>query len=379
MDSSLPTGRVGALSLGHEAGNRQSAEPRSPLGRAIWSGRSGRPLVSRLWKRRRSWGAAGGCAAVPRASSWPPRTRPRARTGRGSRAGCRSPISRMRSRSSRAATSRGEDARALLRGLLELHAIPGDEFPWDPVARRRLQLARGRARAARRPLRRGLAERGPAAPRGVPGRPPADGARRRPRAARRARRPGGRARAPRARDADGARDRLHLPAAGAADDRRPPAARLRLSRRCATPTARAASHAALGASVAGAGRQRRLALGARPRRGSPSCSAATALIEHAKDAAWQADVYLELLSTLAIAATHQTPARPGLRDLREPGVRARRARRRAQPRERAHAAEEEPVRARRDPHAGRPGCRRPRRARSSRCTPARRAPTTSTC
>src|SRR6188472_3633589 len=25
----------------------------------------------------------------------------------------------------------GEDARALLRGLLELHAIPGDEFPWD--------------------------------------------------------------------------------------------------------------------------------------------------------------------------------------------------------------------------------------------------------
>src|ERR687888_55078 len=26
----------------------------------------------------------------------------------------------------------GDDARALLRGLLELHAIPGDEFPWDP-------------------------------------------------------------------------------------------------------------------------------------------------------------------------------------------------------------------------------------------------------
>src|SRR6185436_2460166 len=26
----------------------------------------------------------------------------------------------------------GEDARSLLRGLLELHAIPGDEFPWDP-------------------------------------------------------------------------------------------------------------------------------------------------------------------------------------------------------------------------------------------------------
>src|SRR5688500_15056475 len=25
----------------------------------------------------------------------------------------------------------GDDARALVRGLLELHAIPGDEFPWD--------------------------------------------------------------------------------------------------------------------------------------------------------------------------------------------------------------------------------------------------------
>ncbi len=30
------------------------------------------------------------------------------------------------------------------------------------------------------------------------------------------------------------------------------------------------------------------------------------LVEHAKDAAWQADVYLELLSTLAIAAAHQS-------------------------------------------------------------------------
>src|SRR5918997_360424 len=26
----------------------------------------------------------------------------------------------------------GDDARALVRGLLELHAIPGGEFPWDP-------------------------------------------------------------------------------------------------------------------------------------------------------------------------------------------------------------------------------------------------------
>jgi len=28
----------------------------------------------------------------------------------------------------------GEDARALVRGLLELHAIPGADFPWDPAA-----------------------------------------------------------------------------------------------------------------------------------------------------------------------------------------------------------------------------------------------------
>src|SRR5262245_14927872 len=27
----------------------------------------------------------------------------------------------------------GEDARALLRGLLELDAIPGEAFPWDPT------------------------------------------------------------------------------------------------------------------------------------------------------------------------------------------------------------------------------------------------------
>src|SRR5690349_24769654 len=26
----------------------------------------------------------------------------------------------------------GSDGAALLRGLLELHAIPGDAFPWDP-------------------------------------------------------------------------------------------------------------------------------------------------------------------------------------------------------------------------------------------------------
>ena len=73
----------------------------------------------------------GGCAATPRGSSWPRRTPPRARTAHDLRAACRSPTSPTRSRSSRAATSRVMTP-ALLRGLLELHAIPGEEFPWDP-------------------------------------------------------------------------------------------------------------------------------------------------------------------------------------------------------------------------------------------------------
>ena len=55
----------------------------------------------------------------------------------------------------------GEDARSLLRGLLELHAIPGDAFPWDPTARRRVQRTRGRARAPHWSRRRRLAERRP--------------------------------------------------------------------------------------------------------------------------------------------------------------------------------------------------------------------------
>ena len=58
----------------------------------------------------------------------------------------------------------GDDARALVRGLLELHAIPGDEFPWDPVARRRLQRARSRARPSRRQCGGRLAERGASTP-----------------------------------------------------------------------------------------------------------------------------------------------------------------------------------------------------------------------
>ena len=60
------------------------------------------------------------------------------------------------------------------------------------------------------------------------------------------------------------------------------------SSRAASP-ARAAAPARAGRSIA---------------RGWPSCSAARASCTHAKDAAWQWDVYAELLATLAIAATH---------------------------------------------------------------------------
>jgi len=65
------------------------------------------------------------------------------------------------------------------------------------------------------------------------------------------------------------------------------------------------SHAALGASVAGAGGS----AGSRwsiDRARLAELLGCDGLIEHAKDAAWQADVYLELLAALAIAASHQS-------------------------------------------------------------------------
>src|SRR5439155_657749 len=60
------------------------------------------------------------------------------------------------------------------------------------------------------------------------------------------------------------------------------------------------SHASLGASVAGAGGSAgsRWAL---DRDRLAELLGCETLVEHAKDAAWQADVYLELLATLAIA------------------------------------------------------------------------------
>src|SRR5581483_10219435 len=64
-------------------------------------------------------------------------------------------------------------------------------------------------------------------------------------------------------------------------------------------------HASLGASVAGVGGS----AGSRwslDRERLAELLGADGLVEHAKDAAWQADVYVDLLSSLAIAATHQS-------------------------------------------------------------------------
>ncbi|MBA3844159.1 MAG: argininosuccinate lyase, partial [Actinobacteria bacterium] len=65
------------------------------------------------------------------------------------------------------------------------------------------------------------------------------------------------------------------------------------------------SYDALGSSVAGAGGSAgsRWAL---DRDRLAELLGCDGLVEHAKDAAWQTDVYLELLTTLAIAATHQS-------------------------------------------------------------------------
>src|SRR5439155_12726597 len=70
-----------------------------------------------------------------------------------------------------------------------------------------------------------------------------------------------------------------------------------------------ASHAALGASVAGAGGSAgsRWAL---DRARLAELLGCDGVVEHTKDAAWQADVYVELLATLAIAATHQSQLGP---------------------------------------------------------------------
>jgi argininosuccinate lyase len=198
----------------------------------------------------------------------------------------------------------GEDARALLRGLLELDAVPGEEFPWDPALgdafnAREAELERRVGRAAAGWLSAG-----------------------RPR--REAFRVGLRLTA-----REGVRelhDALVDQAAALAAHARETKTALatdytylqpaqpttvgHLLLAYAYPALRDADrarnvHASLGASVAGAGGSAgsRWAL---DRGRLAELLGCETLVEHAKDAAWQADVYLDLLAALAIAATHQS-------------------------------------------------------------------------
>jgi len=198
----------------------------------------------------------------------------------------------------------GADASALLEGLLELHAIPGDEFPWDPALgdafnAREAELERRVGRAAAGWL--------------SAGRPRREAFRV---ALRLTARAGVRelhdaladqtaalARHARATRAALATDYTYLQPAQ-------PTTVGHLLLAYAYPALRDAdrartNYAALGASVAGAGGSAgsRWAL---DRERLAELLGCEGLIEHARDAAWQADVYVELLAALAIAATHQS-------------------------------------------------------------------------
>ncbi|HEX4519122.1 MAG TPA: lyase family protein [Gaiellaceae bacterium] len=198
----------------------------------------------------------------------------------------------------------GAEANALLRGLLELDAIPGDEFPWDPALgdafnAREAELERRVGRAAAGWL--------------SAGRPRREAFRV---ALRLTARAGVRelhdalveqvdalARHARATSSALATDYTYLQPAQ-------PTTVGHLLLAYAYPALRdagraRASYAALGVSVAGAGGS----AGSRwslDRTRLAELLGADGLVAHAKDAAWQADVYLELLAALAIAATHQS-------------------------------------------------------------------------
>src|SRR3954454_4425010 len=198
----------------------------------------------------------------------------------------------------------GDDARSLLRGLLELHQVPGDEFPWDPSLgdafnSREAELERRVGRSAAGWL--------------SAGRPRREAFRVAVRLTARARarelhdalvdQAAALARHARATKGALATDYTYLQPAQ-------PTTVGHLLLAYAYPALRdagraQASHAALGASVAGAGGS----AGSRwslDRTRLAELLGGEGLVEHAKDAAWQADVYLELLATLAIAATHQS-------------------------------------------------------------------------
>jgi argininosuccinate lyase len=198
----------------------------------------------------------------------------------------------------------GEDATGLLRGLLELHEIPGDEFPWDPSLgdafnAREAELERRAGRSAAGWLSAGRPRR---------------------EAFRVALRLTARAGARELHDAlvdqaaALARHARETRTALATDytylQPAQPTTVGHLLLAYAYPALRdadraRASHGALGASVAGAGGS----AGSRwsiDRERLAELLGSDGVVEHAKDAAWQADVYLDLLATLAIAATHQS-------------------------------------------------------------------------
>jgi len=198
----------------------------------------------------------------------------------------------------------GDDAGTLLRGLLELHAIPGEEFPWDPALgdafnAREAELERRVGRSAAGWL--------------SAGRPRREAFRVGVRLTARwgvldlhdalADQVSALTRHARATRAALATDYTYLQPAQ-------PTTIGHLLLAYAYPALRDAararvSHAALGQSVAGAGGS----AGSRwslDRGRLAELLGCDGLIEHAKDAAWQVDVYVELLSTLAIAATHQS-------------------------------------------------------------------------
>jgi argininosuccinate lyase len=197
----------------------------------------------------------------------------------------------------------GPDGTSLLRGLLELHEIPGEEFPWDSSLgdafnAREAELERRVGRSASGWLSAGRPRR---------------------EAFRVALRLTARAgvldlhdalveqASALARHAAGtcealATDYTYLQPAQ-------PTTVGHLLLGYAYPALRDAerareAHAALGASVAGAGGS----AGSRwsiDRERLAELLGCDAVVEHTKDAAWQSDVYVELLATLAIAATHQ--------------------------------------------------------------------------
>lgn len=198
----------------------------------------------------------------------------------------------------------GDDAKALLRGLLQLHAIPGDEFPWDPALgdafnSREAELEKRVGRSAAGWL--------------SAGRPRREAFRVGVRLVARARlrelhealvdQAAVLARHARETATALATDYTYLQPAQ-------PTTVGHLLLAYAYPALRDAAraradHGSLGQSVAGAGGSAgsRWAL---DRARLAELLGCEGLVAHAKDAAWQSDVYVEVLSTLAIAATHQS-------------------------------------------------------------------------